>query len=300
MKPGWYILNYHDISWEENAYERAIGGNFPPDIFRSQVQALSQAARLVSIAEGRQRWQQGDVDEPLVSFWFDDGLAGVRRYALPLLEQLGVKGAMSVCSRFMLRQEMFWRFKLSFLSRGDGLRFLRSRLRPFGFTSDMSVRAFTLDHFGDDVLAAIDAVYKQFTGEHDRDDAFRLFDDVTGIAALRQAGWEIANHSAAHYPVSEESYLHHFAAEFSECEQAFQTHLGLRSHFWVMPFDRAGHRAPRLLDVFTQVDDADRILVLVGGRPNRPADPQAQPRVLQRIYPPYERGPRLIHYLNRL
>ena len=85
MNPGWYILNYHDISWEESAYTRAIGGNLPPDIFRSHLVALGQNARLVSIPDGFQRFRQGGIDEPLVSFWFDDGLTGVRKYALPLL-----------------------------------------------------------------------------------------------------------------------------------------------------------------------------------------------------------------------
>ncbi len=296
MKPGWYILNYHDISWEENAYERAIGGNFPPDIFRAHVQALSRAARLVSVAEGLRRWQQGAVDEPLVSFWFDDGLAGVRRYALPLLAGQGVTAAMSVCSRFMLRQEFFWRFKLAFLTRGDGLRFLRSRLRPLGFASGMSLRAFTLDHFGAEVLAAIDAVYTQFTAAHDRQDAFRLFDDVAGMAALRDAGWEIANHSAAHYPVSEESYLDHFAGQFGECEQALNAHLGLSSRFWVLPFARQPHLAGRLADAFAAAQPGDRILVLMGARRNIAAQPQGG--LLYRFYPPLVDGPGLLRYLR--
>ena len=88
MNPGWYILNYHDISWEECAYTRAIGGNLPPDIFRSHLDALSQNARLVSIPDGFQRFREGDIDEPLVSIWFDDGLASGRKYALPLMERV--------------------------------------------------------------------------------------------------------------------------------------------------------------------------------------------------------------------
>ena len=185
MKNGWYILNYHDVSWEENAYERAVGGSLPPDAFRSHLEALSENARLVSIPEGMTLFRSGTIDEPLVSLWFDDGLAGVRRYAFPLMEEYGVKGAMSVNSKFMLtRRRFFWRFKLSYLSQTDGLRFLRSRLRKLGYRTEMSVRTFTLDHFSDDVLAAIDDVYEQFTRELDRRDAFRLFDDVAGIAAL--------------------------------------------------------------------------------------------------------------------
>lgn len=298
MKPGWYILNYHEISWEESAYTRAIGGNFPPDVFHSHLQALSEHAHLVSVPEGLAQFRAGKLSQPLVSFWFDDGLAGVRRYALPLMEQFGVKGAMSVCSKFMLRQELFWRFKLSFLTRSDGMRFLRSRLRALGYSTGDSVRAFTLDHFSAEVLAAIDAVYEQFTREQDRADAFRLFDDVAGIAALGEAGWEIANHSASHYPVSEDSFIGQFAAEYERCELALHEHLGLESRFWVIPFDRQGRGAAGLLDTFARTDDAERTLVRVGGAPNR--EQQENGRVLHRIYPPYEHGPGLVRFLSQL
>ena len=298
MNPGWYILNYHDISWEESVYTRAIGGSLPPDVFRSHLDALSQNARLVSIPDGFQRFRQGDIDEPLVSIWFDDGLAGVRKYALPLLEQVGVKGAMSVNSKFMLRQEPFWRFKLSYLTFTDGMRFLRSKLRPLGFRTDMSVRSFTIDHFSDEIVADIDEIYRRFTDEYIRQDAFRLFDDVKGIAELQRQGWEIANHTASHYPVSEDSYIEHFGAEFGRCEAALQQHLGLNSRFWVIPFDRKGKRSSNLQQVFEQSDDRDRTLVLVGHRFN--TSQQQQGRRLFRIYPPYEDGAGLIRYLNQI
>ena len=35
--PGWYILLYHDISWEETPFVRHIGGTCPPDVFRDHV-----------------------------------------------------------------------------------------------------------------------------------------------------------------------------------------------------------------------------------------------------------------------
>ncbi len=298
MNPGWYILNYHDISWEESAYTRAIGGSLPPDIFRSHLAALNQNARLVSIPDGFERFRQDDINEPLVSFWFDDGLVGVRKYALPLLEQVGVKAAMSVNSKFMLREELFWRFKLSYLTFTDGMRFLRSKLRPLGFKTDMSVRSFTIDHFSAEIVADIDEVYRNFSDELGRQDAFRLFDDVNGIAELHRQGWEIANHSASHYPVSEDSYIEHFGAEFERCEAALQQHLGLNTRFWVIPFDRKGKRSANLQQVFEQTDDRDRTLVLVGHRFN--TSQQQQGRQLFRIYPPYDNGAGLIRFLNQI
>ena len=298
MNPGWYILNYHGISWEDGVYTRALGGNLPPDVFRSHLDALNKNARLVSIPDGFRRFQQGTIDEPLVSIWFDDGLAGVRQYALPLLEQAGVEAAMSVNSKFMLREELFWRCKLSFLTFTDGMRFLRSKLRPYGFRTEMSVRTFTLDHFSAAILAAIGEVYQNFSTEPDRRDAFRLFDDVEGIAELHRHGWEIANHSASHYPVSEDSYIQQFGAEFGRCESALHQHLGLETRFWVMPFDRKGKRSARLRAVFEQEDGRARTLVLVGHRINTSL--QKQGNLLYRIYPPYEDGAGLIRYLGRI
>lgn len=40
MKKGWYILNYHDISWEENILMRGVGGTVPTDIFYDHVKNL--------------------------------------------------------------------------------------------------------------------------------------------------------------------------------------------------------------------------------------------------------------------
>ncbi len=298
MKNGWYILNYHDISWEDSVYTRGVGGSLPPDVFRSQVQALSQQARLVTIADGAAQWRAATISEPLVSFWFDDGLAGVRKYALPILQRYNITAAMSINSKFMLRQELFWRFKLAYLSQTDGLRFLRSKLRQFGYKTEMIVKDFVLDYFSLDILKAIDEVYNRFSRVIDRSDALRLFDGVRGITILRDHGWDIANHSASHYPVSEDTYINHFKEEYECCEAVLADHLGLTSSYWVIPFDRSGHRAKNLSAVFNQADDSNRTLVLVGHKVN--VSQSQQSNVLYRIYPPYADGPNLIKLLNSI
>ena len=101
----------------------------PPDIFRSHVATCAQLGTLVSIEEGARRLLGDSIAGPLVSFWFDDGRIGVRKHASPILEECGVAGAISVCSRFVFRKEFFWRFKLSYLNTVDGMRILRSHLR---------------------------------------------------------------------------------------------------------------------------------------------------------------------------
>jgi len=298
LKNGWYILNYHDISWEENPYIAGIGGTFPPDIFRKHLEALSEAGELVSVQEGFRRWKEGSIDKPLFSLWFDDGFLGVRKYAMPIMDTFGIKGAISVNSRFTLREEMFWRLKLSYLNHVDGLRFVRSRLRPFGYTLDRSVKAFVMDHFSFEIAAIIDEVYRKFTTQRDRDDAFRIFDTIEGMRELHENGWVISNHSSAHYPVSEASHIAHFAAEFQECEDALHDHIGSDTDFWVLPFDRKSLDNDTLLAHFEKADGGERHLVLVGDRIN--TNDSAKEKIIYRIEPPYLKSTELIRYLDTL
>ena len=141
------------------------------------------------------------LDEPLISFWFDDALTGVHRHAAPILDQYGVTGGVAVCSAFMQRSELFWRFKLGYLQSIDGMRFVRSRLKPLGFRFGQSVRTFTITHFSDDVLAVIDELYERFTTPAQRADAYRMFLQPDDVADLQARGWEVSNHTARHYPV---------------------------------------------------------------------------------------------------
>ncbi|MEA3492539.1 MAG: polysaccharide deacetylase family protein [Campylobacterota bacterium] len=298
MKKGWYILNYHDISWEENSFIRGIGGSFSPDIFSGHLQELSRHTKLISVQEGFERYSSGDIDEPLVSFWFDDGFAGVREYAMPLMDDYDLKGAISINSRFMLRQEMFWRSKLSYLSQTDGLRFLRSRLRKYGYTIDKSVKEFTMNRFSLEIVEDIDSIYRDFCAEYARKDAFRIFDTVEGIRTLYRNGWEISNHSSAHYPISEDSHIGNFKSEFDECEEALCRHLDIESRYWVVPFDRQKSRSLQLFDLFEDSDDKDRSLVLVGNRFNQTYNPQK--RIIHRIDLPYLQGEDLVRYLRSI
>jgi len=298
MKNAWYILNYHDISWEENDFLKGIGGSFPPDIFREHLTELSQHARLVSVQEGFTLYCSGNITEPLVSFWFDDGFTGVRKYAMPIMDSYGIFGAISIDSRFTLREEMFWRLKLSFIAQTDGLRFLRSKLKKHGYTLDKTVKGFVMDHFSLDIVDIIDSVYEMFVSKHVREDAFRLFDTMDGIQKLYQHGWEISNHTTSHYPVAEESHISYFKEDFDVCEQALQKHLNIETKFWVIPFDRQNTRSERLKEVFYDSDDKNRYLVLVGNKSNQIHDPSD--RIIHRIEPPYVDGKGLVRYLKTL
>jgi hypothetical protein len=296
VKNGWYILNYHNVSWEDGLLTRGIGGSFPPDVFYEQVRVLSQEFELMEVVQAHQRLLQGPMDKPVLSFWFDDGMTGVRRYAKPVLDAFETQAAISVNSRFTLGEEMFWRFKLSYLHGVDGLRFLRSRLRKLGLPVQRELKWFTADHFSKEVLAAIDEVYKRFSQDIFREKAFELFDSITGLQELEAAGWLIANHSAAHYPVSEDSYLQHFEAQFRECQQFLDLYFKPEPSYWVLPFDRPGKRSTRLEGVLETLEGT-QTYVYVGNQINQQLP---NPKIIHRIGMPQLRGAALIRRLENL
>ncbi|MEE8342090.1 MAG: polysaccharide deacetylase family protein [Candidatus Neomarinimicrobiota bacterium] len=298
MKNGWYILNYHNISWEENIYLRGIGGSFPPDIFESHIEYLSKHGNIVSIKDGFKKYISSDIKEPLISIWFDDGFRAVRKYALPIIEDNNATAAISICSRFLLKKELFWRLKLSYISQIDSLRFLRGKLRKFGYKTSTNVNSFVLDNFSDEVLKAIDEVYNDFSNQYLRDDAFRIFDDVAGIKILQDHGWTIANHSAAHYPISEDSYFDHFTEEYEECEKVIKHYFNMDSKFWVLPFDRTSKRAKKLISHFNKINLKKRDIVLLEDKVNK--YPELIENVLFRIVPPNVDGRQLINHLNKI
>ncbi|MEO7996793.1 MAG: polysaccharide deacetylase family protein [Gemmatimonadaceae bacterium] len=268
IAPGWYILGVHDVSWEASPYLSGLALTMPPDVFTQCVEQANAQAKLVSVDEGYTRWSTGQLDRAYVSFWFDDAYAGVRRYAAPVLERFGVSAAISVNSRFLSRTEMLWRAKLSYLSYRDGMRFVRSRLRRFGYKSGDLVRHASMDLFAPEIVAEIDAIYQRFTNEADRQDAFRVFDTWDGIRQLRDKNWTICNHGAAHLPILEKNGLPLMAAEFGECEDAIRRELSMDTKFWVAPFDRGSKRDPSFQTVFDACA-GPRTLVLVGQRFNR-------------------------------
>jgi Polysaccharide deacetylase len=238
LTPGWYILVYHDVSWEESPFVRYIGGTCPPDVFRDHVETCATLGPLVSIQQGMDKLHRDDFSEPVFSFWFDDGLAGVRWNAAPILTERGLTAAVSVCSRFATRTEMFWRFKLSYLQSTEAGQHLQARLRKLGFSQSDLARHFTLDRFGDDVLSTIDRLYEEVANSFLREDAFRAFDTPQGLLELHRKGWIIANHSAAHYPIGEKHVTTDLLEQFFECEQFIKSLINEESDFWVFPFDR--------------------------------------------------------------
>jgi peptidoglycan/xylan/chitin deacetylase (PgdA/CDA1 family) len=282
LKPAWYILLYHDISWEENTWLRHIGGGCPPDVFEDHVRFAADVGEIVGVEEGLGRLVAGKVDRPLISFWFDDGFASVSQIAAPILDDAGATGATSICSRFVARQEMFWRLKLSHLHAAGRDGELRSLLRCEAPGSGRSIRQGTMDQFDLDLVARLDEIYVAATTEREREDAFRLFEAPDNLAALARSGWTIANHSAAHYPIGEPHVAEMTVSQFEECDDFIESLTGGRSKFWVFPFDR--NIDPAAVDELRR-SRADVTPVLVRDRANTPAD-FARHGVLHRINAP--------------
>ena len=269
MAPGWYILNYHDVNWENSALLRGVGGTVPPDVFRQQVGRLREMGRLISVDSGLDMLLKGEnPTEPTFSFWFDDGLIGVRKYALPILRAAGITGAMSVCGRFTRREEMFWRFQLSYLSFVDGIRVLRSRLRPLGYKFGQEVRGWTLSNFSLEVRKAIESVYRECTTEERRHDHFRVFDSEEGIRQLAQEGWLISNHSLAHFPVRAHMDREFVMGQFRANEEYIQE-LGGNGAVWVIPFAGGYFEKPQVRELYRWLADTpDVTLIGVEEAPN--------------------------------
>ena len=257
---GWYLLLYHDVSWEETPFTRHVSATCPPDVFRDHVRACGELGALVSIQDGMQRLRNGEIASPLFSFWFDDGFAGVRKYAAPILAEQELTGALSVCSRFATRREMFWRCKLSYLHSIDAGRHLRTRLREYGYSRHDRVGDFVISHFGQDVLSVINTLYEEAVSRAVQDDAFRIFDSCDGLIDLHKRGWVIANHSVAHYPIGARDTM---IDEFEECDRFIQDVTGAASTYWVTPF---GENADAT--VTARQKRCNKNVVLVGDRVN--------------------------------
>ena len=295
LKNALYILNYHDINWELGPINSGIGGTFSPEMFNEHLKCLSDDFQFVSISEGINRLRNNNINSPLLSIWFDDGLIGVRKYGYDILEDFGIKAAVSINSNFLLRKEMFWRFKLSYIASTDGLKVLRSRFKKYGYSIKNNVKDFSINNFSKDILDVIDLTYKEFSAEYFREDAFRIFDNVEGIKFLLNNGWVIANHSASHYPITEQSAIAIMNEEFIKCEREIQNCFGISTSFWVAPFDRPQYRADKLFEKFNDINDGSKYLVMVGNQINY----QIRDNIIYRLAVPNVNGKNLLKHIKR-
>lgn len=295
MKKGWYILNYHDISNEENQFLKAIGGTYPPDIFYNQVKLFSEHARLLPVQEAFDLYKRGAINEPVVSFWFDDGLRGVSEHALPILNAFKTTAATSINSDFFLKQDIFWGCKLSYIKNNDGLRFFRTKLKKHGYKISIneSLKSYIKDHFSLELHELINELYEEMTSPLIREDAKRLYDGVDGNKKLLDSGWLLTNHSQSHYPVTNDGLIHLLESQYKTCDQHIKDSFGIDTAYWVLPFDRP-QKSPKLIPTFNAITK-EKTLVFVGDKVNNNPDNE----VLYRVSVPYFEGKELLKYISK-
>ena len=112
----------------------------------------------------------------------------------------------------------------------------------------------------------IQNLYEEICPEFIQKDNFRVFDDLNGVAFLKNNGWIIANHSASHYPIGENSYHKKFVDEFNECDQIIKELFKIDSMYWVLPFGRQYKLSPKVYDYH---EERNKYLVLVGNKLNK-------------------------------
>lgn len=297
MQKAWYILNYHDIAWEENALLRPIGGTFSPDLFEDHIIALKSRFQIVDIQTGFNAWKNNTINSPLISIWFDDGFAGCRKYAQPILSHYGYSAAISINSAFTLQQEIYWRLQLAWLSTNGLLPGLKKELKSAGYIipTGIKLREYTLGEFDLNMRQIINAYFNSYANTQVIKSAHALFDSIEGLNTLKSSGWTMANHSASHFPVSEKKSLPFFLPQFLECDTEMKKMFGEESPFWVLPFDRKPD--PGLHAMFEAMPEtASKTLVHVGNKINTQG---AQSRYLYRLFVPDVKGKDLLKYLQR-
>jgi len=298
MKKAWYIIYYHNISWEENPIIRGLRSVIPPDIFREHIYYLRKYFRIVNVPEGLNLLKENNMKEPLLSIWFDDGYTGVREYAFPILKEHEMKGAVSINSRFILRQEMFWRYKLSLLSYLTDMVSLVGRLEKFGYKEGNNIGKFVLDNFSEDIYRIIDEFYKKNTDDIIRREAFSIFDTMGGLELLKEDGWTMVNHSSSHCPLTENYGIDKIQEDFDKCEKDINKYLGMETEFFVIPFGKARLRNAGSEYILKKMKRNNKTIVLTEKTANKYWNKQEG--FIFRIGVPYIRGKKLINYLSKM
>ena len=264
-------------------------------MFNEHLNYLSDNFEFVSVSDGIKRLKNNNINNPLLSIWFDDGLIGVRKYGYDILESFGIKPALSINSNFLLRKEMFWRFKLSYIASTDGLKVLRSRLKKYGYSIKNNLRDYSINNFSKDILNEINNTYNEFSPNYFRKDAFRIFDTIEGIKFLLNNDWELANHSASHYPITEQSSISLMENEFMKCDKIIRKLFNIITPYWVAPFDRPNYRADKLFDKFNDINDGSKYLVMVGNKINF----NINDYIIYRFSVPLVNGKNLVYHLKK-
>ena len=270
LRSAWYVMCYHDLRWTEPPHLRGLGICHSPDMFDAHLDLYSSLGDVVSYEEGRRLATAGNITRPTFSLTFDDGYRGVVDHALPRLADRKLSALASVNPPFLGGESTFWRAQICWIREAGALATLAAALGPLGYSGG-SLRDFTMDNFDSSVLETVRSVYERCASPVAAHDRHSLHTDADGVIALRDAGWQIANHSSQHLPLLETTAQHMITAEYTEAEDALVALIGEPTRSWVAPFDRPLQRSPSAVKAF-RAAAGSRDAVFVGDRATNQGD----------------------------
>ena len=141
-------------------------------------------------------------------------------------------------------------------------------------------------------------VYSTYLNAEQKRAAFSIFDKVDGIKFLKSQSWIIANHSASHFPVAEDSEVNSFINEFQKCENELRKYIDIELEFWVLPFDRKEKRSDLLQGTYNLIKKQNKIIVMVGDRGNFNNDHNK--KIIHRIFAPHVGKQNYLKELRRI
>lgn len=268
LKNAWYILSYNDINWESGPLPAGPYSALSPDIFFDHINYLNKVVDFVNLDDGINLLKKGNLKRPIFSVFFNNGLAGVRRYGFEILNDFNIKAAVSINSDFIKKEKMWWRYKLGFISAYDSLKSLRTKLRRHGFKNIQSITEFVERNFSPQLLNCIDEVYNDFFPDYFKKDAFRIFESIEGIKFLKDNGWEIVNEGGFSYFVKSSTTFDNINNNFIKCELVLKKCFNVSSIFKTFDNESSINHAIKLFDNVKNISDIDQYLILNNNKIN--------------------------------
>ena len=267
LRNGWYIINYHNIDWVDNDFLSSFRLTTSPNMLEEHLKYFANYGTIVSFELGYKYFINNSINFPMLSFSFDDGYHGVSDYAKEILNIYNAPGLVSVCEDFFTHNELFWRNKLSYIHLNEGSRFLRSRLKKYGYNlSNDRLSKFTLNNFSLDIINEINCVWDKYKLD-EKEIIKNLFLGSKELKILINNGWMIGNHSTNHYPISEDICIDYFVDNLSDNDIAIKKYLEYDSKFLVLPFDRISKRSQKIDDLVRK-NFKNKHIVYVGNKAN--------------------------------
>ncbi|RMH60197.1 MAG: polysaccharide deacetylase family protein [Calditrichaeota bacterium] len=256
-KKALLIITYHSVLPPSEKFRNFDYRNcVTTDSFAAQLRYLKKKYRVISLKEAEERLQNHDLHGYECVITFDDGFLNNRRYAMPILQSLGLSAVFYVTSAFIGTEEMLWTEKVNAILMNAQTEGVTVQLdEPVYYSlqntkkrEEASVHLRTWLKYQPVreqervVRALIEATgYTPRLVDSDPERyAFMTWDDVR---VMRDAGMEIGSHTAHHYLLNmlteKESYY-----ELKESRETIEKELDQACTFFSYPNGAVGNFLP--------------------------------------------------------